>query len=235
MRPADQGAAMEQTHTDDMPLGALVTDAEPPMPASQRHIGRSVSLEPLLPSHAADLWDAAQSAESSWGYLRYGPFPSQGALAAHLERICGLPHQPFFAVVPSMSGRAEGWLSLCDISPAKFSIEIGSVWFSPRLQRTRAATETVYLLLRHAFELGYHRVVWRTNALNAASMRAAKRFGFTFEGTWREAEVVKGHRRCTAWFSMLEQEWPAHQIRFENWLDDSNFDDSGQARQSMAR
>lgn len=229
----DQKTAMDHAPTD-LPLGPIVTDAEPAMPAPQRHIGRSVSLEPLLTSHTAELWDAARSAEASWTYLRYGPFPTEAALGAHVERLVGLPHQPFFAVVPATSGRAEGWLSLCDISPANSSIEIGSVWFSPRLQRTRAATEAVYLLLRHAFGLGYHRMVWRSNALNAASMRAARRFGFTFEGIWRGAEVAKGRRRDTAWFSMLAQEWPAHRHRFETWLDDSNFDSSGTARRPMA-
>jgi RimJ/RimL family protein N-acetyltransferase len=219
--------------TPDLPLGPVVPKAERQLPRLQQHVGRSVVLEPLAQCHGPDLWAAARSADASWTYLRYGPFPSELALAAHLEKIAGRTEQPFWAVVPGTSGRAEGWLSLCDISPSNSSIEIGSIWFSPRLQRTRAATEAVFLLLGHAFALGYHRVVWRCNALNAASMRAAQRFGFTFEGVWREAEIVKGRRRNTAWFSMLEHEWPAHRNRFENWLDDSNFEASGEAKQSM--
>lgn len=217
----------------ELPLGPIAPEAERLIPALQRHIGRSVLLEPVAISHAIDLWDAAQLADTSWAYLRYGPFPSKGELGTHLQKIAGLEDQPFFAVIPFASGRAEGWLSYCDISPRNSSLEIGSIWFSPRLQRTRAATEAIYLLLGHAFALGYHRVVWRCNALNAASMRAALRFGFTFEGTWRGAEIAKGHRRDTAWFSMLEGEWPARQARFEAWLDDSNFDALGKARRPL--
>lgn len=220
---------------NEMPLGPSVPDIVRELPAFERHVGRSVSLEPLAASHSAELWEAAQSADASWAYLRYGPFPSHAELHAHLERIVDLPHQPFFAIVPSSSGRAEGWASFCDIAPANSALEIGSIWFSPRLQRTRAATEAIFLMLRHAFALGYHRVAWRCNALNAASMRAAQRFGFTYEGTWREAEIVKGHRRDTAWFAMLEGEWPGQHARFEAWLVDSNFDDSGKARLSLMR
>ena len=217
----------------ELPLGPIVTEAIREIPALERHIGRSVSLEPLASFHSAELWNAAQSADRSWAYLRYGPFPSQEALGAHIEQIAGSPHQPFFAVIPASSGQAEGWASFCDIVPANSSIEIGSIWFSPRLQRTRAATEAIFLMLQHAFALGYHRVVWRCNALNAASVRAAQRFGFSFEGTWRGAEISKGRRRDTAWFAILEHEWPEQRMRFQAWLDDSNFDDTGRARQSL--
>ena len=217
----------------EWPLGPIVPDAVRKSPALERYIGQSVSLEPLSLAHATGLWDAAQTADMSWTYMRYGPFPSEEAFCAHLEQIVGLPHQPFFAVIPASSSRAEGWASFCDIAPANASIEIGSIWFSPRLQRTRAATEAIFLMLCHAFVLGYHRVVWRCNALNAASMRAAQRFGFAYEGAWREAEIVKGRRRNTTWFSMLEQEWPERRARFEAWLDDSNFDASGRAIRSL--
>ena len=215
------------------PLGPLVAAAIRPMPKLIDHFGQAVRLSPLNTSHADDLWTEAQDADQSWAYLRYGPFQYQNDLTEHVRTISGLPHQPFFAVLPASSDRAEGWMSFCDISPDNASIEIGSIWFSPRLQRTRAATEAVYLLLLHAFELGYHRVVWRCNALNAASMRAAERFGFTPEGIWREAEIVKGRRRDTAWFSLLEQDWPRHRARFEAWLDDNNFDSAGLALRPM--
>ncbi len=218
----------------DVPLGPIVPEALRPLPAFEQHAGRSVMLEPLAASHVADLWDAAQLADISWTYLRYGPFPTEKALAKHVERITRLEHQPFFAVIPTSSGKAEGWASFCDIAPADSAIEIGSIWFSPRLQRTRAATEAVFLMIEHAFALGYHRVVWRCNALNAASVRAARRFGFTDEGTWRGDGIVKGRRRDTAWFSILETEWPAQKERLETWLDDSNFDTTGQARRSMS-
>lgn len=217
----------------DMPLGPIVADATRMLPVLRRHPGRAVTLEPLAASHVADLWDAARSADMSWTYLRYGPFPTQEALAAHVDRIGGLAQQPFFAVIPTSSGRAEGWASFCDIVPTDAAIEIGSIWFSPRLQRTRAATEAIFLMIQHAFALGYHRVVWRCNALNAASMRAARRFGFTDEGIWRGDSIVKGRRRDTAWFSLLELEWPAQRRRFEAWLDDANFDAAGRAKRSM--
>ncbi len=217
----------------DMPLGPLVAHALRPLPVLRRHPGRAVTLEPLAACHVADLWDAARSADMSWAYLRYGPFPTQDALADHVERISGFDEQPFFAIIPAASGKAEGWASFCDIAPADAAIEIGSIWFSPRLQRTRAATEAVFLMMEHAFALGYHRVVWRCDVLNAASMRAARRFGFTDEGIWRGDGIVKGRRRDTAWFSLLEPEWRAQRRRFDAWLDDANFDAAGRAKQSM--
>lgn len=203
------------------------------MPALERHEGHAVTLAPLSACHGADLWDAAQSADPSWAYLKYGPFSTEEALAAHIDRIGGVERQPFFAVIPASSGKAEGWLSFCDIAPGDAALEIGSIWFSPRLQRTRAATEAVFLMMRHAFALGYYRVVWRCNVLNAASMRAARRFGFTHEGTWRGDSIVKGCRRDTAWFSILRPEWPARRALYEAWLDDGNFDAAGVARRAL--
>ena len=212
----------------------IISETSRPLPGFERHVGNAVRLEPLSGRHAADLWIAAHAAEASWAYLKYGPFQSQDDLAAHLGRISGLDQQPFFAVIPASSGRPEGWASFCDIAPADAAIEIGSIWFSPRLQRTRAATEAIFLMMQHAFALGYHRVVWRCNALNAASLRAARRFGFTHEGTWRGDAIVKGRRRDTAWFSILDTEWPAQQALFAAWLDDSNFDADGVALRPLS-
>jgi len=113
---------------------------------------------------------------------------------------------------------------LCDVYPADAAIEIGSIWFSSRLQRTRAATEAVFLLMRHAFDdLGYRRLVWRCGASNAASLRAAERYGFVAEGIWRNAAIVKGEQRDIAWHSMLDNEWPAHRHALQAWLSDANF------------
>jgi RimJ/RimL family protein N-acetyltransferase/ribosomal protein S18 acetylase RimI-like enzyme len=217
-----------------LPVGPVVENGHAALPAFQQHEGRCVTLAPLSASHSLQLWDAAQSGDASWTYLRYGPFGSDGDLKNHLQKVAGVADQPYFAVTPATSGMAEGWLSFCDISPENSSIEIGSIWYSPRLQRTRAATEAIYLLLDYAFSLGYHRVAWRCNPLNEASMRAAQRFGFTLEGIWREARIVKGRRCDLAWFSMLEQEWPAQRAKFETWLEDSNFDASGMALRPMA-
>lgn len=213
----------------DVPPGPVVTETVRPLPGANRHVGKAVTLEPLSAGHVADLWDAAQGADRSWAYLKYGPFPTTQDLAAHVARISDLEQQPFFAVIPATSGKAEGWASFCDIAPHDAALEIGSIWFSPRLQRTRAATESIFLMMRHSFAIGYHRVVWRCNALNDASRRAAGRFGFTYEGTWRGDGIVKGRRRDTAWFSILDHEWPAQQARFEAWLDDRNFDADGRA------
>ncbi len=206
-----------------VPLGPIVHEATRPLPGFGRHKGKAVTLEPLSVDHSVDLWDVARSADATWACLKYGPFPTDADLTAHLSRISGLEQQPFFAVIPASSGKPEGWASFCDIAPDDAAIEIGSIWFSPRLQRTRAATEAVFLMMQHAFALGYHRVVWRCNALNAGSMRAARRFGFIYEGTSRGDGIVKGRRRDTAWFSILSPDWPAQRALFEAWLDDRNF------------
>ena len=212
-----------------VPLGPIVSEVIRHVPGFERHVGKAVTLEPLSTRHVDDLWEAGHAADMSWAYLKYGPFPTKDDMAKHISRISGLEQQPFFALIPAFSGKAEGWASFCDIAPGDAAIEIGSIWLSPRLQRTRAATESIFLMLQHAFALGYHRVVWRCNALNAASMRAARRFGFTYEGTWRGDGIVKGRRRDTAWFSTLEREWPARRALFETWLGDSNFDADGVA------
>ncbi len=217
-----------------VPLGPIVPEVIRPLPAFEGHVGATVALEPLSTRHLDDLWEAAQAADVSWAYLKYGPFPTRQDMAAHITRISGLEQQPFFAVIPASSGMAGGWASFCDISPADAVIEIGSIWLSPRLQRTRPATEAISLMMRHAFALGYHRVAWRCNALNAASMRAARRFGFTYEGTWRGDGIVKGRRRDTAWFSIMEHEWPAQHALFKAWLDDSNFDANGVALKALS-
>lgn len=220
----------------DLPLGPRVDGTPRPFPERRPHVGQAVRLEPLAVEHAPDLWHTAADADASWAYLRYGPFDTEAELAAHVAVLAAKPDQPFFAALPASSGVAEGWLSYCDVSPANAAIEIGSIWFSPRLQRTRAATEAVFLLLRHALDdLGYRRLVWRCSALNMASRRAAERFGFSYEGTWRVAEVIKGRQRDTAWHSLLADEWPNRRAAFAAWLDESNFDAQGHARHPLAR
>jgi RimJ/RimL family protein N-acetyltransferase len=205
--PCGDGRASRMPDTVlEKPVGPLVSSAVRPLPDFRHHVGHAVTLEPLSTMHAPDIWSAAQGAEVSWTYLKYGPFETMDGLKAHVAANTRLEHQPFFAVIPSKSGRAEGWMSYCDIAPQHAAIEIGSIWFATSLQRTRAATEAVYLLLEHAFSLGYRRVVWRCNELNAASMRAAIRFGFTPEGTWRASEIIKNRSCDTAWHSMIETE-----------------------------
>lgn len=206
-----------------------------PFPEWVPHDGRAVCLEPLADRHVEELWEAARESPATFAYLRYGPFPAIDALADTVRDLSQRRDQPFWAVRPRSSGKAEGWLSLCDVYPADAAIEIGSIWFSARLQRTRAATEAVFLLMRHAFDdLGYKRLVWRCQASNAASLRAAERYGFVAEGIWRKAAIVKGEQRDIAWHSMLDGEWPAHRQALQAWLNDANFRSDGSAIASLS-
>ena len=216
------------------PIGPEVDPTPRSLPARVPHRGRSVDLEPLHLRHVPELWEAVRGAEESWAYLGYGPFASEAALRAHVAAFAS-QHDPMaWAVRPHRSGTADGWLTLMDIQPANAAIEIGNIWFSPRMQRTRAATEAMWLLMHHAMDgLGYRRLLWKCNALNAPSRRAAERLGFTYEGTLRAHLVVKGRRRDTAMFSILEEEWPARRTALETWLDDANFDASGRARRPL--
>lgn len=198
------------------------------------HRGSHVALEPLGQAHLHELWEAATGAEASWSFLRYGPPATIEDLSALITDLSSRDDQPFWAARPHSSGRVEGWLSLCDIYPADAAIEIGSIWFSPRLQRSRAATEAIYLLIRHAMDdLGYRRMVWRCAATNTASLRAAGRYGFRTEGVWRCAAIVKGVPRDVAWHSILDDEWPLHRQAIEAWLSDDNFLPDGRPRLSL--
>lgn len=145
-------------------------------------------------------------------------------------------HDPLaWAVRPIATGVASGWLTLMDIQPRHAAIELGSIWFAPAMQRTRAATEALFLLLRHAADdLGYRRLVWKCDALNAASRRAAERLGFTHEGTLRAHMLVKGRERDTAMYSIRGDEWPARRDAVLAWLDDANFAPDGTARRPLA-
>jgi RimJ/RimL family protein N-acetyltransferase len=156
-----------------------------PFPERKPFQGHSVRLEPLGREHADELWVAARGADASFAYLRYGPFASPSELLAQVMELAGRADQPFWAVRPRDSRVARGWLSLCDIYPADGAIEVGSIWFSPPLQRTRAATEAIFLLMQYAMdELNYQRLVWRCSLANQASMKAAARYGFAPEGIW---------------------------------------------------
>lgn len=193
-------------------------------------------LEPLSREHAHELWRAAQGADASFAHLRYGPFASQDELLEQVMEFEGRADQPFWAVRPDHSGSAQGWLSLCDIYPADGAIEVGSIWFSPALQRTRAATKSIFLLMQYAMdELKYQRLVWRCNATNQASMNAAARYGFTPEGIWRGAAFNKGRRWDLAWHSILAAEWPARRAAIRAWLGDENFDEQGRARSRLTQ
>ncbi len=220
------------------PVGPEVDPTPRPIPARIPHRGRAVDLEPLHIRHVPELWQAAASgtpaADAGWAYLGYGPFASQAALRAQVASMAAV-HDPLaWAIRPHRTGTVDGWLTLMDIQPGNAAIELGNIWFSTRMQRTRAATEAMFLLMRHAMDdLGYRRLLWKCNALNAPSRRAATRLGFVYEGELRAHMVVKGRRRDSSYFSILAEEWPARRDAISAWLEDSNFDPSGRPWESL--
>jgi RimJ/RimL family protein N-acetyltransferase len=169
-----------------------------------------------------------------WTYLSYGPFGSPQEMRAALDRKEHSDDPLFFSIVPSQSERAAGVASYLRIEPGHGVIEIGHIWFGAPLRHTTAATEAIFLLAAHAFDdLGYRRFEWNCNALNAASRSAAERFGFTFEGVFRNHMVVKGRNRDTAWYSIVSSEWPAIRDGFREWLAPANFDENGRQRRPL--
>lgn len=223
------------------PLGQLVGVAMPEwrpraFPSSAVLIGQRCRLEPLdVERHARDLFDAdaADETGASWTYLPYGPFPSFEAYRAWVVDMASRSDPQMFAVV-TPGGQAVGVLGFMRIDPSNGVIEIGHVHFSSQLQRSAMATEAVALLLRRAFELGYRRCEWKCDALNQPSRRAALRLGFSYEGLFRQAVVIKGRNRDTTWFSIIDNEWPTIAQALAAWLDPANFDADGRQRQSLA-
>lgn len=228
----------EQTNHLGQPIGfPLPGWTPPPRPPREPMAGRYCRVEPLEPErHAADLF-AANSLDTEgrmWTYLAVGPFATLDEYLAWMRASCRGDDPLFFAIVAQDSGRAVGLASYLRIDPKSGSIEVGHLAFSPLLQRTRAATEAMYLMMRRAFELGYRRYEWKCDALNEPSRRAAQRLGFTFEGVFRQATVYKGRNRDTAWFSVIDREWPALRAAFERWLDPANFDEEGRQRERLS-
>jgi RimJ/RimL family protein N-acetyltransferase len=214
-----------------------VTVARPPRREPLQ--GRLVRLEPLDPDrHAADLYAASHGPHADpalWTYLPYGPFGQAQEMREHLVTQAASDDPLFLAVVDAATGRAGGVVSFLRIEPAHGCIEIGHIWFGAAFQRTPAATETIYLLARHAFDdLGNRRLEWKCDAANARSRRAAERFGFTFEGVFRQHMMVKGRNRDTAWYALLDGEWPTAKAAFEAWLDPVNFAPDGSQRRPLA-
>jgi len=209
------------------------------LPGRQPLDGASVRLEPIDPArHAAELYAASHGVaggEELWRFMAYGPWADVGAYQVWL-RDCAAAHDPlFFAIRERGSGRARGMASYLNIVPKNGSIEIGHIWLAPVLQRTRAATEAMFLLMRYAMDdLAYRRLEWKCNALNEASRRAARRLGFRFEGIFHQHMVVKGHNRDTAWYSILDFEWPAVRTTIEAWLAPDNFDAKGRQRRALS-
>jgi RimJ/RimL family protein N-acetyltransferase len=194
--------------------------------------GRSVTVRPLVVSDAPALREAFGSDASLWDYLPVGPFHSEPALAGWIAESARATDPLFFAFEPRDAGPA-GFGSYLRIAPEAGSIEVGFLAFSPRLQRSVAATEAMFLMMRWAFEAGYRRYEWKCNALNLVSRRAAQRLGLSYEGVFRQAAVVKGRNRDTAWFAAIDVEWPGLAKAFETWLAPTNFDADGRQRISL--
>jgi RimJ/RimL family protein N-acetyltransferase len=204
-----------------LPVGPVVDGAAALVPGAVPITGRWVSLAPPSRALAGVLYPAthgAPEAEAVWTYMPYGPFADEAAMGEWLDDLAGSVDPRFFAV--TLEGAPVGVVSYLNAATNDRRIEIGHIWYVPAAQRTRANTEAAYLLLRRAFdELGNRRVEWKCDALNARSRAAAERLGFTFEGIFRQHMIVKGRNRDTAWFSMLDAEWPRVRAAMETWFD----------------
>jgi RimJ/RimL family protein N-acetyltransferase len=226
---------MHDTHSrTGQPVGRD-TDARPAeRPAAVTLPGGYGAVERLQPAkHGASLWEAVRGHDRLWTYMAYGPFANEEAFADWLASREALTDPYYYAIV-APAGRAIGLAALMSIRPDMRVIEVGHIVLSPLLQRTPLATEAQYLLARYAFEaLRYRRYEWKCDSLNAASRQAALRFGFSFEGVFRDHMIVKARSRDTAWFAMLESEWPARKAAFEQWLAPENFDTDGTQRRRL--
>jgi RimJ/RimL family protein N-acetyltransferase len=221
------------------PIGAPVPDWTPrPRPPRTPVTGRFCRIEMLDPAkHATDLFDGKQldRAGYNWTYLPYGPFETLADYRTWLETIAKVDDPLFHTIIDLATNKAVGIASLMRIDPANGVIEVGHIHYSPLLQRKPHATEAMYLLMARVFdELGYRRYEWKCNSLNQPSVDAAKRYGFTYEGLFRQAAVVKGANRDTAWFSIIDSEWPAIKRAYQRWLAPDNFDAHGIQRVSLA-
>ena len=225
---------MTTTNEFGQPVGIpLGTWESPPFPPRNELAGRTVTLIPLDPARDCDaLFESFSEAPASlWTYMPFGPFDTVGDLETTLASLVGYEDWLLYAIL--VDRRAVGFASYLRIQPSDGVIEIGSIAFSPQLQRTTAATEAIYLMLRNVFELGYRRCEWKCDDLNAPSRAAADRLGFTYEGTFRHATHYKGRNRDTAWYAIVNREWPALDAAFQKWLAPDNFDEGGGQRQSL--
>lgn len=235
-----QLSATRTRSTNDLgqPLGRPVDWTPAAAPARDTVLeGNGVRLEPIEPRHVDDLFAALCGGddEQIWTYLFWERPRERDELARIVEHGRADPGQVMYAIVPVETDRAAGFCSLMRIDPAMGSIEVGGIAFGRQLQRSRAATEAMALLMRHAFDdLGFRRYEWKCDSLNGASRRAAIRLGFIWEGRFRNAVVYKGRNRDTDWFSVTDLEWPRVSKALDDWLDDRNFDDMGRQRARLA-
>ncbi len=221
--------------TSNAVLGQPIKSWTPPeRPQGATLQGKYARLEHLDPArHSADLFKAYSVDDTLWDYMPDGPFHSAASFHRWAQKAAMSDDPLFYAITDLESGRICGQASFLRVAPESGSVEVGYICFSPALQRTRAATEAMYLMMRWAFEAGYRRYEWKCNALNMPSRRAAQRLGFSYEGIFRQATVVKGRNRDTAWFACIDSEWPALKEAFDTWLAPSNFDGAGQQRDRL--
>jgi len=213
------------------PIGAPVDDTPAARPGPVTLEGRYGRVEKLAHQHAASLWDAVKDHETIWTYMsQYGPFADAAEFSAWVDKRAAL-NDPYGYAIIDRANRAIGVATLMEIRPVMRVVEVGHIVYSPALQRTPLGTEAQYLLARYAFEtLGYRRYEWKCNSHNAASRRAALRYGFIFEGILRQQMIAKGRNRDTAMFSMLDSEWPTRKGNFERWLSPENFTADGKQK-----
>ena len=219
-------------------VGVAVDPSPAPRPQPVVLPGRVVTLRPFdRAGQAEELYQATHGPqqEDLWRYMSEGPFAAQSDFDLAFDKKAGSTDPLFFAIVDNFTGLPLGQASYLRIEPAHRVVEVGNIIFTPALQRSSGATEAMYLMARHAFDdLGYRRYEWKCNALNEPSRRAALRLGFTFEGVFRQHMIVKGRNRDTAWFAMVDSEWPRRRANFEQWLAPSNFDSDGRQRVSLS-
>lgn len=209
----------------------------PPWPDDTPLQGKYVRLERLIPDkHAADLHRANSADQEGviWKYLPNGPFSSVSGYHHWMRDTAQKPDPHFFALINPKTGHAGGVMSLMRIKPVFGCIEVGNINIAPEMQRNPAVTEAIFLLMRWVFESGYRRFEWKCDASNMRSRRAAERFGFSYEGLFRQHMISKGRNRDTAWYAMIDQEWPAMKEAYNAWLSPTNFDPSGAQRESLA-
>jgi len=220
------------------PIGRLLTDWVPPArPLRVDVCGDWAALEAMtLYEHAEPLFEAFADDPQGriWTYMFGGPFDDSEAFQTWIEDGCLGEDPLFFALRDLRSGLLGGMASFMRITPDAGTIEIGNIAFAPRFQRSAAATEAIFLMIDRAFALGYRRVEWKCNALNMPSRRAARRLGFTYEGAFRQHMVVKGRNRDTAWYAIIDADWPRLRPAYEAWLSPSNFDAQGRQRRSLS-
>lgn len=220
---------MTKDKTNDRPVGPIVPNwTPPPMPPATDMQGRYARVVPFdLEAHSRQLYDLNSADDAIWDYMPQGPFSSFNEYRDWMATNTLGPDPMFHTIINLETGRAEGVATYLRIAPEAGSIEVGYITYSPALQRTRAGTEAMILMMRRAFDLGYRRYEWKCNALNQPSRRLAMRLGMSFEGVFRQAGIVKGRNRDTAWYAAIDKDWTDISNAFDTWLSPDNFDEDG--------